>query len=57
MGGVWVQLLVGQGVRDGVILVLHECIWNASAVSLVLSAFDDTVCLGSSPRQVVCPPG
>ena len=31
----------GQGDRARVILVLRECIWNASAVSLVLPALDD----------------
>ena len=40
--------------RDRVILVLHECIRNVPAVSLVLPAFDNT---GSPPRQVVYPPG
>ena len=40
-----------------VILVLHECIWNAPAVSLVLSTFDDIGSLGSPPGQVVYPPG
>ena len=34
-GGVWVQLLRGQGIRA--LLVLRECIWNAAAVSLVLN--------------------
>ena len=33
----------GQGARVCVILVLRECIWKTPAVSLVLSAFDDTV--------------
>ena len=37
-----------------VILVLHECIWNA--VSVVFPTFEDTGSLGS-PRQVVYPPG
>ena len=45
-----VQLLGGQ-----VILVLRECSWNASAVSLVLPAFDGTGSLGSPPSQVVYP--
>ena len=36
-----------------VFLVLSECIWNVSAVSLVLSAFDDTGSLGNPPRRVV----
>ena len=47
--GVWVQLLGGgQGSRPRIILVLREYIWNAIAVSLVLSAFDDTSSLGDS---------
>ena len=46
-GGVWVQLLEGQGTCDRVILVLRERIWNAPAVSLVLPAFEDTGSLGS----------
>ena len=40
-----------------VILVLGECNWNTSAVSLILPAFDDTGSLGSPLRQVVYPPG
>ena len=56
MGGVWVQLLGGQGTRARV-LVLRECIWNAPLVSLALLAFDDTGSLGSPSRQVVYPPG
>ena len=55
MGGVWVQLLEGQGACAHVILVLRECVWNAPAALLVLPAFDDTVSLGSSPHQVVYP--
>ena len=54
MGGVWVQLLEGQGARARVIFVLHECIWNTSVVSLVLPTFDDT---GSLVYQLVYPPG
>ena len=57
MGEVWVQFLGGEGARARVILVLRECIWNASAVSLVLPTFDDTGSLGSPPRQVVYVPG
>ena len=53
--GVWVQLFVGQGACDRVILVLRECICNTPAFSLVLPAFDDTSSLGSPPRQVVYP--
>ena len=52
-GGVWAQLLWGQGSRDRVVLVLRECIWNASVVSLALLAFDGTDSLGIPPRQVV----
>ena len=58
MGGwVWVQLLGGQGASARAILVLRECIWNASAVSLVFPAFDYTGSLGYLPRLVVYPPG
>ena len=46
----------GQGARPCVILVLRECIWNAPSVSLALPASDDTVSLGSPPRQVVYHP-
>ena len=53
VGGVWVQLLGGQGARTVVILVLRECIWNAPAFSLVLPVFDNNGSLGSPPRQVV----
>ena len=56
MGGDWVQLLGGQGARTRVFLVIRECIWNAPAISLVLSAFDDISSLGAPPRQVVYPP-
>ena len=56
-GGVWVQLLEGQGTRVRVILVLREYIWNAPAVSLVLPAFDYTAYLGSPPHQLGHPPG
>ena len=55
-GEVWAQLLGGQGARALVILVLRECIWNASKVSLVLLVFDVTGSLGSPLRQVVYPP-
>ena len=55
VGGVWVQLLEGQGPRARVILVLRERIWNAPAVSLVLPAFNDTGSMGSPPRQLVYP--
>ena len=47
MGRVWVQLLGGQGACIRVILVLHECIWNAPV------PFDDPGSLGSPPCQVV----
>ena len=56
-GGFWVQLLGGQGARNPVILVLRERIWNATAVSLVLPAFNDTGSLDSPPSKVVYPPG
>ena len=45
-----------QGTHARAILVLCECIRNAAAVSLVLTAFDDTGSLGSPPRPVVYPP-
>ena len=54
VGGVWVQLLGGQGARARVILVC-ECIWNSPAGSLVLPPFDYTGSLGSLPRRVVYP--
>ena len=38
------------------VLVLRECIWNATAVPLFLSALDETGSLGSPPRQVFYPP-
>ena len=41
----------GQRVRVRFILVLREFIWNAPAVSPVLSVFDDTGSLGSPPRR------
>ena len=56
MGGVWVQLLRGQGAHARVILVLRQCIWNAPTVSVVLLDFVDTGSLGSPPRQVVYSP-
>ena len=37
-------------------LVLHECILNAPAVSLVLPAFDDIGSVGSPQRQDVYSP-
>ena len=46
-----VQLLKGEGARDRIILILHECIWNAPVVSLVLPAFEDTGSLGSPLRH------
>ena len=54
-GGIEVKTgrhLVGEAVG----LVLRECIWNATAVSLVLPTFDDTGFLGSLPRRMVYPP-
>ena len=57
MGGVWVQLLEGQGVRACDILLLREYIWNTPAVLLVLPAFDDASSLGSPQRRVVYPLG
>ena len=52
VGRVWVQLLGGQGTPNRVSLVLRGCILNATAVSLVLPAFDVTDSLGSSRRMV-----
>ena len=40
MKGVCVQLLGVEEARNRVTLVLHECIWNVTAVSHVLLAFD-----------------
>ena len=57
VGGVWVHLLGGQGGCARAVLVLSECIWNVSEVSLVLPAFDDAGSLGSPLRRVVCPRG
>ena len=37
-----VQLLVIQGLRARIILVLCECIWNSPTISLVLPAFEVT---------------
>ena len=45
-GGAFVNLLRGQGVRDRVILVVCECIWNVLVVLLALPTFDDTGSLG-----------
>ena len=53
--GVWVQFLGRQDDRARVILVLHECIWDAPTVSLVLPAFDDTGSLGFPPCWVSYP--
>ena len=50
-------MLGGQGAHTDVILVVHECIWNAPTVSLVLLAFDNTDSLGSLPCQVFYPCG
>ena len=50
-------MLGGQGVRGRIILVLRECIWNATAVSLVITAFEDTDSLAFPPRRVVYHPG
>ena len=57
VGGVWVQLLGVQGVRARVILVLSECIKNASVVSLVLPTFGDTGSLAFPPHWVIYPHG
>ena len=56
VGGVWVQLLGGQGVCSHVILVLCECIWNAHTILLVLSALENASSLGSPLHQVVYAP-
>ena len=47
----------GQRACGRVILLLSECIWNASVISLVLPAFDDNGSLGYPPRWVVYPRG
>ena len=57
VGGVWVQLLGGEGACGRVILVLRECIWNALVVLLVLPTYDNTGSLGSHPRRLVYLPG
>ena len=49
----WVQMFAVQRPHARVFLVLRECIWNATAVSLVLPTFDDADSLGSPPRQMV----
>ena len=46
-----------SGVRAHVIIVLHEYIWSAPAVSVSLPNFDDTDSLHSPLRRVICPPG
>ena len=45
----------GQGDHAHIILVLCEYIWNASVVSLVLQAFDDTGSLSFPTHRVVYP--
>ena len=52
-GGASVQLF---GVREAhvrVILLVHEGIWNAHALSLVFPSFDDTGSPGYPPRWMV----
>ena len=48
--GVWFNLLEDQGLRDRVILLVRECIWNALVVLLGLPTFDDTDSLGYLPQ-------
>ena len=50
------SLLGGQGVRDRVIPVVHECVWNELVVLLDLPAFYYTGSLGYPPRWVVYHP-
>ena len=57
VGVVWVQFFGGWGAHACIIFVLHEFIWNAPTVSLVLPAIDDTGSLGSLPQQMVYFPG
>ena len=45
------------GVRARVTLILHECIWNAPAISLILIASGNTGSLDFNPRQVIYIPG
>ena len=52
-GGNLDSIVGGLGARARVILVLRDRIWNAPAVSFVLSTFDDTASLGSPLHQVV----
>ena len=56
VGGVWVHLSEDQEVRDHVILVVRECIWNALVILLDLPTFDDTGSLGYPPRCVIYHP-
>ena len=51
------SIVGGVRVPAFVPFVLCECIWNAAAVLLVLSAFAHTGSLGSPSRQVVYHPG
>ena len=51
------SIVGGQGSRARVSLVLRQCIWNVTGVSLVLLAFDDSGSLGFPLRQVIYPPG
>ena len=55
-GGVWVELLVGQGACAR-ILVLRECIWIAAAISLALPDILNTGSLGYPSHWVVYPSG
>ena len=53
LGGDWVQLLGMSGARAHVILVLRECILNATAVSFVLPTSEESGSLGFSLRRVI----
>ena len=52
-GGSLGSFVGGQEASVCFILVLLEYIWNLSAVSLVLPAFDDTGSVGNPPCRVV----
>ena len=54
-GGVWVQLLEGQGAMLELFLFYVNV--SMPSVSYILPTFDDTDSQGSPPRKVVYPPG
>ena len=50
--GSWVKLSGRRGDHVHVILVVHECIWDALVVTLGLLVFDDTDSLGYPTLRV-----